>query len=112
MTSTYSLVLAAEGSVVAVAGLVIAYLAATRRDVVLYAGALAVFGLGLGAAGVGTMLLAFDRSTPATATMAVAALAYVASGWRIAVDAIQPDESFATEQLASEPTTGFEGNHD
>lgn len=108
MTSTYALVLAAEASVVAVSGFAIAYLATSRRDVILYSAAITLVGLGLGAAGIGTMLLAFDRSSSATALITFAALAYVASGWHIAVDGVEPEEAFATEQLDGEGARGFE----
>lgn len=108
MTSTYALVLALEAGVVAVAGFTIAVVAWRRRDVVLYATPISLLGLGLGSAGVATVLLAFDRSTSATVLMSLAAVAYVVSGWNIAVDAVTADESFATEQLVEEPTGGFE----
>jgi hypothetical protein len=108
VTSTYALVLAAEASVVAAAGFFIAYLAGTKTEVILYSRAIALLGFGLGVAGVGTMALAFDFHAVATVLMAVVAVSYIVSGWRLATDAVNPDESIPTEQLASSSTRGFE----
>lgn len=108
MTSTYAAVLAAEASVVGAAGFFIAYLAMTNAEVILYSGAIGLFGFGLGVAGVGTVALAFDFHAVATVLMAVVAVCYIASGWQLATDAVDPDESLATEQLASTSTRGFE----
>jgi hypothetical protein len=108
VTSTYILVLAAEAGVVAAAGFFIAYLAGTNTEVILYSRAIALLGFGLGVAGVGTIALAFDVHAVATALMAVAAASFIASGWRIATDAVDPDESLPTERLASTSSRGFE----
>lgn len=108
MISTYSLVLALEAGVIVLAGFAIAAIAWRRPGSVLYSASITLLGLGLSATGLGTILLAFAKSELATALMTVAALAFVASGWNIAVDSVTPDDSFATEQLAEGQTRGFE----
>lgn len=108
MTDIYSLLLATEGGIVAIAGFVIAYLSATNAEVILYSQAIALLGFGLGAAGIGIVAIAVDYQTVATGLMAVAALSSVISGWQIATDAIAREGPLATEQLAGAPSRGFE----
>lgn len=108
MTAAYPIVLGGEGAVVTVAGAVIAVTAVRNSEVVLYARALGAAGFGLTAGGVATILFASGVPDLASAFVVAAALAFVLSGWRLAVDGFQTRDYVRPPPGNGEVAGGFE----
>lgn len=108
MNDPYALVLAVEGAVVFASGTVITGTAARNPAVVLYSEAVVLMGGGVLTGGLAAMLLGVGASDLASGLVIVAALAFLAAGWRLAVDGFDVENDIYVRGTENEESGGFD----